>query len=194
MDQPINQKKWPDKAGIRHISFLDRIRSFFIFNFYGIKRGKGTICKKSVEFALTDNAQLSFGRGCVINSYAYFQLTKPNPKVIIGDYVVIGRHNMITAKELIKIGDYCRIGAYVQIIDHGHGMEAGKLIMEQEALVEPVIIDKDVWIGAGAKILKGVHIGAHAVIGANAVVTKDVPQNAVVGGVPATIIKSRGTQ
>jgi len=187
-----NNAKWIDRAGVRHITYLDRIRTFLVFTFHGIKYGKGTVCKKYVEFRLTDNAELIFGENCVINSYAYFQLTRPKPKVILGNNVVIGRHNMITAKSLISIGDYCRIGGYVQIIDHDHGIEKDILIMEQEAKIEPVIIEEDVWIGAGAKILKGVHIGAHAVIGSNAVVTSDVPANAIVGGVPAKILKYRG--
>jgi acetyltransferase-like isoleucine patch superfamily enzyme len=52
-------------------------------------------------------------------------------------------------------------------------------------------IDDDVWIGAGARILDGVHIGAHAIIGAGSVVTKSVPANATVAGVPAKVIRQR---
>ncbi len=158
----------------------------------GVKYGTGTICKPDVEFRLSDNAEISFGKHCVIQNYAFFQLTKPEPKLIVGDHVVIGRHNMITAKKLISIGNYTRIGAYVQIIDHDHGMDRDKLIMDQAAIIEPVIIGKDVWIGVGARILKGVTVGDHSIIAANAVVTKDVPPYAIVGGVPAKLIKYRG--
>lgn len=189
----LQDRKWQDKAGIRHLSLADKIITFLKFKLCTnkIKYGKNTICKKNVEFRLTDNAELIIGDNCVIQEYSFFQLTKPEPRVIIGNHVAIGRHNMITAKKLIQIGDYCRIGAYVQILDCDHGIEKDELIMNQEAVIKPVIIGKDVWIGAGVKILKGVNIGDHAVIGANAVVTKDVPPYAIVGGVPAKIIKYR---
>ena len=98
---------------------------------------------------------------------------------------------MVTAKKLIRIGNDVLIGAYVQIIDHQHGFDAGSLIREQRALIEDVVIGNDVWVGAGAKILADVRVGDGAIIGANAVVTKDVPAYAIVGGVPAKVIGNR---
>lgn len=151
----------------------------------------GTNVRRHVEFALTDNAFLSIGRDCVIREYTYFQLTKPNPKVIIGNGVVIGRNCMITIKDELRIGDNTIIGGYVQIIDHNHGFQKNKLIKEQDAEIRRVYIGGDVWIGSGAKVLRGVAIGKGAVIGANSVVVRDVPPYAVVGGVPAKIIKYR---
>lgn len=191
MVEPLNNK-WKDKAGVRHITPVDKIRTFLVMKTKGIKYGRNTICKPNVEFRLTDNAELTIGDNCVIQNYAFIQLTKPAPRLIIGDHVVVGRHSILTVKKLVQIGDYTRIGSFVQIIDHDHGTERDKLIMEQEAIIEPVIIGKDVWVGVGARILKGVTIGDHAVIGANAVVTRDVPPFAIVGGVPAKVIKYRG--
>jgi len=184
--------KWADKASVRHISVVDKMRTYFKMKIKGITYGKDTICKSDVEFRLTDNAIIVFGNNCVIQNYAFFQLTKPEPRLIVGDNVVIGRNNIITVKRAVTIGDYTRIGAYVQIIDHDHGINKDDLIMNQEAIIEPVVIGKDVWIGVGARILKGVTVGDHAVIGSNAVVTKNVPPYAIVGGIPAKIIKYRG--
>lgn len=92
---------------------------------------------------------------------------------------------------MIRIGSNVLMGAYVQVIDHNHGIAKDLIIREQRALIEHVIIEDDVWIGAGVKILSGVTVGRGAVIGANAVVTSDVPPYAVVGGVPAKVIKYR---
>ena len=64
-------------------------------------------------------------------------------------------------------------------------------IREQGMFTAPVIIGKDTWIGARSSILPGVTIGDGAIIGINAVVTKDVPPKTVVGGIPARIIKER---
>jgi maltose O-acetyltransferase len=65
-------------------------------------------------------------------------------------------------------------------------------IMEQEIRKERIVIEDDVWIGAGAKVLGGVTVHRGAVVGAGAVVTSDVPENCVVAGVPARPIKMRG--
>lgn len=171
-----------------------KVITYFKIKINGIKVGKGTVIKLSAEFHLADDAYLEIGNNCGISDYAYFLLTGTKPKVIIGNEVVVGRFSMITAKSLIKIGDYTRIGAFVQIIDHNHGTEREKLIMAQESRIKEIIIGKDVWIGAGAKILMGVHIGDGAVIGANAVVTHDMPPYSIAAGVPAKIIKYRGIE
>lgn len=75
--------------------------------------------------------------------------------------------------------------------DNNHGISGNTPIRQQKGTFAGIKIEKDVWIGSGAHILMGVHIGEGAVIGAGAVVTKDVPPFAVVGGVPAKIIKHR---
>jgi acetyltransferase-like isoleucine patch superfamily enzyme len=180
-----------DKASYRNIGLLDRFLTFVKFARLNVGYGKGTVCKRNVEFSLTDNATIKFGNGCVIREYAFFQLTKPNPKLIVGNHVVVGRSSIITVKESVKIGDHTLIGSFVQITDHDHDTKANILISKQNAVIKPVSIGKDVWIGAGAKILKGVTIGDGAVVGANSVVTKDIPAYAIVGGVPARLIKYR---
>ena len=181
-----------DKASVRNTGgILQKIVTFYKIKKFQIIAGKNCVIKRNSEFHLTDGAILKIGDNVVIQDYAFFQLTKPNPKVIIGNDVVIGRHNMITAKGNITIGSYTRIGAFVQILDQGHGFEKDKLIMDQKAIIEDTSIGEDCWIGTGVKILKGVKVGKGVVIGANAVVTKNIPDYAIVGGIPARIIKYR---
>jgi acetyltransferase-like isoleucine patch superfamily enzyme len=79
-------------------------------------------------------------------------------------------------------------GITVTALNHNF-KDAEKRIDEQGVSTTPVTIGDDVWIGANAIILPGVHIGQHCVIAAGAVVTKDVPDHSLVGGVPAKIMK-----
>ncbi len=153
--------------------------------------GKDVVVKLSAEFRLVESAVLEVGAGCTIQDYAFFQLTMPTPKVYIGKNTVIGRHNIITAKNSIRIGSDVLIGSYVQIIDHSHGIERSLPMREQRALIGEVEIGDDVWIGAGAKILMGAKIGRGAVIGANAVIRGEIPDYAIVVGLPARVVKYR---
>ena len=170
---------------------LQRLVSAFKVWKYLTKAGNGIVIKHNAEFWLTDDAVLEVGDGGTIQNYVFFQLTKPNPKVYIGNHTVIGRHCMITAKNLIRLGDNVLMGAYVQVIDHNHGFRAGQNIRDQKAEIGEVVIGNDVWIGAGAKVLMNCHIGDGAIIGSNAVVTGDIPPNAIAVGVPARVIKYR---
>jgi acetyltransferase-like isoleucine patch superfamily enzyme len=182
----------PDRASYRNRGgLLQRLVSAYKTKRFLTKAGSRIVIKYNAEFWLTDNAVLEVGEGCTIQNFAFFQLTKPNPKVYIGKNTVIGRHCMITAKNLIRLGDNVLMGAYVQLIDHNHGFKAGQIIREQKAEIGEVVIGNDVWIGAGAKILVNCHIGDGAIIGANAVVTGDIPANAIAVGIPARVIKYR---
>ena len=167
--------------------FITKYKIWKYFN----KAGTGNLIKRNAEFWVTDGAYLEIGSNCTIQDYVLIALTKPNPKIIIGSNVVIGRFSMLTNKNLIKIGNDVLIGAFVQIIDTDHGFEKSKPIRQQDAVIGEVIIGDDVWIGAGAKLLRDVHIGNGAVIGANSVVTTDIPPYAIAVGAPARVIKYR---
>lgn len=86
----------------------------------------------------------------------------------------------------IEIGDDSLIGQQVVIATLNHDLDPSK---RKDMIPKPVKIGKRVWVGAHATILPGVEIGDNAVIAAGAVVTKNVPENAVVAGVPARVIK-----
>jgi acetyltransferase-like isoleucine patch superfamily enzyme len=88
----------------------------------------------------------------------------------------------------VDIGDRVMIGPNVNIITTGHPLEPSKRRAYVEA--KPIVIEKDVWIATGATILGGVTVGENSVVAAGAVVTKDVPPNSFVAGVPARIVRS----
>jgi acetyltransferase-like isoleucine patch superfamily enzyme len=112
--------------------------------------------------------------------------------VSIGAKTVLGQECTISAYQHVSIGRECVIADRVMLIDFDHGMvEVDRPIRLQGIYKRDVRVGNNVWIGYGASILRGVTVGDNAVIGTNAVVTKDVPPNAIVGGVPARIIRMR---
>lgn len=110
----------------------------------------------------------------------------------IGDRVIFGHSCTLAAMQEIEIGADTMIGEMVSIRDHDHAFaDLDRPIREQGAVIAPVSIGRDVWIGGKATLLKGVRVGDQAVIGANAVVTTDIPERAIAVGVPARVIGYR---
>ncbi len=102
----------------------------------------------------------------------------------IGKRVFINSNLLAMARGGITIEDDVQIAANVQLLSNNHD------IYDRQVLTcKPILIKEGVWIGAGASILPGICIGKHAIVGAASVVTKDVPDYAVVVGNPAKIIK-----
>jgi acetyltransferase-like isoleucine patch superfamily enzyme len=111
----------------------------------------------------------------------------------VGARTSIGMGNFLHGGGGIDIGTDCLLGPYVSIFSENHvSTDPHRPIREQGEERSPVRIEDDVWIGAGATILAGVHIGSGAVIAAGAVVTKDVAARGIMAGVPARDIGTRG--
>jgi acetyltransferase-like isoleucine patch superfamily enzyme len=110
----------------------------------------------------------------------------------IGAKTVLGQECTISAYERVRIGEECVIADRAMFIDFDHGVvEVERPIRKQGIYTRPVEVGSNVWIGYGACILRGVRVGDNAIVGSNCVVTKDVPANAVVAGVPARIVRMR---
>ena len=84
----------------------------------------------------------------------------------------------------VRIGDYCVLGPDSKIVTVGHPIGG---LYYSATYQEPVVLGRNVWIGAGAIILPGVSIGDHVIIGAGAVVTRSIPSGKVALGIPAKI-------
>jgi acetyltransferase-like isoleucine patch superfamily enzyme len=113
-------------------------------------------------------------------------------EVEIGEKTVIGQECTISAYQRVRIGEQCVIADRAMFIDFDHGVvEVDRPIRVQGIYKRDVVVGSNVWIGYGACILRGVRVGDNSIIGTNAVVTKDVPANAVVAGIPARIIRMR---
>lgn len=110
--------------------------------------------------------------------------------VRIGDRCLIGRGSGIVGHYSIEIGDDVFTGHYVYITDQNHGYDdLGTPIGRQTQPERPVRIGDGSWIGHGSVVLPGVTIGRHCVIGANSVVTSDVPDYSIAVGAPARVVK-----
>ena len=190
-DRAVTRLTLKDPASVYRRTLMDRLRTLPLRVNPRITLGRYVVVKPHVEIRLTDNARLVIGDYCTIDSYAYLLLTKPEPVVILGKHVGIGRSTVIAAKTSIVIGDYTQLGPYCQIHDQGHGMSRDDLIMNQRSILEPVAIGRDCWLGGGVRILMGVTIGDGAVVGAGSVVTRHIPPYEVWAGVPAKKIRDR---
>ena len=113
-------------------------------------------------------------------------------RIHIGDDVTLNEWVYLSGFGGLRIGNHVRIGHRVSIItsDHRYG-DMNIPIYQQGLIFGEVIIEDDVWIGCNATILKNVRIGRGAIIAAGAVVTRDVPENTIFGGVPAKQIGVR---
>lgn len=149
-------------------------------------RGQGSKIYWSVRMDTPPYRRFRLGKRSVIESYCC--INNAVGDVVIGDHTRIGIHNTIIGP--VCIGSHVNLAQGITVTALNHNFEdIKKRIDEQGISTKPVIIGDDVWIGANAVILPGVTIGQHAVVAAGAVVTNDVPDNTVVGGVPAKIIK-----
>lgn len=122
-------------------------------------------------------------------------IIREGKRVQIGKHCLINHNNVIQGGKLegkVVIGDYVQTGANVMMFAFNHGTDAIDVPMIlQDYYDADIVIEDDVWIGAGSVITAGVHIGKGCVIGAGSVVTKDMPANWICAGVPCKPIKER---
>ena len=155
------------------------------FALQGMHIGKGT----SLTWVhVTWPHKVKLGNNCKLEHGIYFKFDgywKKGFSIIIGNNVFIGCGCEFNIRQEITVGDDCLIGSGCRFIDHDHGIKPGILMREQEGTERPIAIGSDVWLGVNVIVLKGVEIGAGAIVAAGAIVTKSIPAYEIWGGVPA---------
>jgi acetyltransferase-like isoleucine patch superfamily enzyme len=147
---------------------------------------------RRLELTVGKKGELRFGRFVWIGDGTKIRCHEGT--VEIGEKTVMGQECTISAFQRVRIGEQCVVADRAMFIDFDHGVvEVERPIRLQGIYKRDVLVGSNVWIGYGACILRGVSVGDNSIVGTNAVVTKDVPANAVVGGIPARIIRMRDT-
>lgn len=159
----------------------------------GVKFGKGARIGPGYDFFGICQTNIVIGDGVTIGRRAWMQTLKSSTGMIeIGSKTSIGRDSVISSAERISIGSECVLSYRVSIIDHDHQFSLGfgpsKTVVDN---CSPVIIGNRTFIGANTTILKGVAIGDDCVIGANSVVTTNIPNGSIAAGNPARVVKNR---
>jgi acetyltransferase-like isoleucine patch superfamily enzyme len=167
--------------------------------------------QREVQSELCELETVTVGAECFVAPEANI-FAEPHRAVIIGDHcsiaadtylhgpITLGHHVSINpgahldgGRAGIHVGSHVRIAAGAKLFAFEHGLKSDAPISEQPTRSNGIHIGDDVWIGANAGITDGVSIGNHAIIAMGAVVTRDVPEWSVVGGVPARVIGDRRT-
>ncbi|HEY8083241.1 MAG TPA: acyltransferase [Solirubrobacterales bacterium] len=145
-----------------------------------------------LELQIARRGQVDFGRFVWIGHGTKIRCHEG--VVEIGDKSVMGQECTISAYSRVRIGEQCVIADRAMFIDFDHGVvEVERPIRKQGIYTRDVEVGSNVWIGYGACVLRGVSVGDNSIVGTNSVVTKDVPANAVVAGIPARVIRMRET-
>ena len=163
----------------------------------GSWKNQGMFMPASTLFNYEHREQIRVQKPCWVGSNSIIvvkssQDTGTAPLLFIGNNTYLGdQTNIRAAGGVIKIGNQVLIANQVTIVSSNHGIELGRPIIDQPWRRGDVIIEDDVWIGAGVVILPGAIIRKGAVIAAGAVVRGEIPANTIFGGVPARQIGVR---
>lgn len=143
-----------------------------------------------VRLRIGATASVVVGDRCVIDEGTVIEC---RGRLSVGERTVVGHHCTFAVAEEVSIGSDCLIAELVSIRDHDHAFEQTDIpVLDQGQRVAPVRIGRNVWLGAKVTVTRGVTIGDDTVVGANSVVTRDLPAGVVAVGAPARVVRTSG--
>lgn len=157
-----------------------------------ISLGRSTIIDQSVTLDGRNGKQVLMGSRCFVGAYSL--ILAKGGDIVFADGVNVSSYCRIASEGKIEIGNSVLVSAYCYIGPGNHNIADSSLPIMEQGMEEGrgVSIGENTWIGAHSTVLDGVKIGKNVVVGAHSLVKSDVPDNAIVGGVPAKVLKMRG--
>lgn len=138
----------------------------------------------------TSNRGIDVGRGGFLGRGTI--LSCKDGDIVLGDHANLGFHCEVFSGSSVTVGAHALFAAQVYLVGGGHEFEArDAAVIDQPRSSRGIVLGDNVWLGTGAKVLDGIRIGSHAVVGAGAVVTSDLPEGAIAAGVPARVLRRR---
>jgi acetyltransferase-like isoleucine patch superfamily enzyme len=152
---------------------------------YGASVGVDCYLSPLASITASPGEAFQMGRSGFVAAGAYI-----TGSVVLGDDCTVNPYATIRGK--FRCGNGVRIGAYACIVGFNHGFERVDIpIFQQPHTSKGIVLGDDIWVGAQVTIVDGVNVGSHSILAGGAVVTRDVPEYAIVGGNPAKIIRMR---
>ncbi len=192
---PLKYRNIPDKIHFRIIERLNTLLIAPMRRKYYILRGAEIGKTLLPRIEITWPHQIVIGSGCSFESgirLNHAGCLSPGPNVFIGSNVFLGKNCEFNIISSVHVGNYCLFASGCKITDVHHEVSNLDIpINIQPCYGIPIFIEDNVWLGANTIVLKGVHIGTGAVVGAGSVVTKSIPSNEIWAGIPARKIGQR---
>lgn len=173
--------------------------------------GKGSVFGTGV--VIRSPGRIAIGNRVMIDDHVVLDAKGVTSKIELGDQILVGRNTILSCNEaIIRVGNFVSIGPFCffackGLIEIGSNVSIGSgthlmagshafddpdmPIIQQARTAKGIIVEDNVWIGTGAKVLDGVTVGRNSIVGAGAVVSKDVPAWTVVLGNPARVVEKR---
>jgi len=151
----------------------------------GVSLGTGTVLKTASDGSIDLHSEVILDRGVDLRSLR-------GGRVEIGSHTYVGPYTCIAGPGTVEVGRNCLIASQCGIYANQHNFnDLQRSIRDQGITYHGIEIEDDCWLGCGVKVLDGVRIGRGSIVGAGAVVTKDIPSYAIAVGVPAKVIARR---
>lgn len=177
------------KAAFRLYRIAGRLASAIFWRLMGVSMGRQSFIGISATilrpYNISVDSHTTIGNNCILGSIS------PNGRIRIGSNCILSPGAQIYAKLQVVIEDDVMVSGYAFVADSTHGYTAGDTPYSKQGWTDPlpITIKKGAWIGQNSIIMPGCNIGESAIVGANSVVTRQVPANCIVAGSPAKIIK-----